>query len=394
MKLTIVKEQIIEGLQKAANIIPSRTGAAYLRSVWLKAEGDAVSILTTDANIEFVGTYPAEVTEGGLVGVQGRAFVDLIRQLPSGQIKLTLDEASGNLLLEQGRRKYKLPVNDQVWFQNFSAFPVEDAVTWSGDFLQDLVDRVSFCISDDDSSDAISCFYMRPVPAVDGAESAATLGRIEACGLNGHQFALTSFTHDELAARLPQEGILIQKKYLQELKKWLGGDEIELNITDKRLHLRTLDGRETFSVPRATYQYPDYMAFMSKLQGDDASILTIDRKEGMDALGRISIFNTDSDRCTYFELTSSEAVLTAQGQDVGSANESLEVAYDGEIPKIAFPTRNLMDIMGHFVSQKLHMTLTGTEGPCGIKGKDDSDYIVIIMPMKIAETSYYSEEDV
>ncbi|MEG2171840.1 MAG: DNA polymerase III subunit beta [Desulfovibrionaceae bacterium] len=384
MKLTIVKEQIIEGLQKAANIIPSRTGAAYLRSVWLKAEGSTVSILTTDANIEFVGTYPAEVTEEGLVGVQGRAFVDLIRQLPSGQIKLTLDSASGNLLLEQGRRKYKLPVNDQVWFQNFSEFPTEKAVVWSGDFLQDIVDRVSYCISDDDSSDAIACFYMRPVGE----------GRIECCGLNGHQFALNGFTHDDLAALLPSEGILIQKKYLQELKKWLGSDEIELNITEKRVHFRTIDGRETLSLPRATYQYPDYMAFMTKLQADGASALTIERKEGMDALGRISIFNTDSDRCTYFELTGTEAILSAQGQDVGSANESLEVVYSGNITKIAFPTRTLMDIMGHFVSQKLEMTLTGTEGPCGLTGKDDSDYTVIIMPMKITETSYYSEEDV
>lgn len=387
MKLTIVKEQIIEGLQKAANIIPSRTGAAYLRSIWLKAEGDSVSILTTDANIEFVGRYPAEIAEEGLVGVQGRAFVDLVRQLPGGHIKLTLDAATGNLLLEQGRRKYKLPANDQVWFQNFSEFPVENAVVWSGDYLQDLVDRVSFCISDDDSADAISCFYMRPV-----GETAE--GRIECCGLNGHQFALHAFTHDDLAKLLPQEGILIQKKYLQELKKWLGGDEIELNITEKRVHFRTIDGRETLSLPRATYQYPDYMAFMAKLEADGASTLTIDRKEGIEALGRISIFNSDSDRCTYFELAEAEASLSAQGQDVGSANESLEVTYNGDITKIAFPTRNLMDIMGHFVSQKLEMTLTGTEGPCGLKGKDDSDYIVIIMPMKIAETSYYSEEDV
>lgn len=388
MKLNIVKEQIVEGLQKAASILPTRTGAAYLRSVWLKAEGDMVSIMATDANIEFAGSYPAQVSEPGLVGVQGRAFVDLIRQLPSGNIQMTLDAASGNLLLEQGRRKYKLPVNDSVWFQNFSEFPTEGAVVWSGDFLQDILDRVTFCISDDDSMDAIACLFMKSVPGPDGNP-----GRIEVCGLNGHQFALVGFTHDDLAARLPQEGVLLQKKYLQELKKWLGSDEIELNITEKRVHLRTLDGKETLSLPRATHQYPDYMVFMDKLQGE-SSLLQLDRKEGVEALGRINIFNTDSDRCTYMDLSDGEAVLTAQGQDVGSANESLEVTYKGDIPRIAFPTRNLMEIMGHFASPKLDMVLTGAEGPCGISGKDDPDYTVIIMPMKIADTTYYSEEDV
>lgn len=384
MKLTVNKEQIIEGLLKAAAIIPAKAGAQYLRSIWLKAEEGSLSVMSTDANIEFTGRYPAEVAKPGLIGVQGRAFVDLVRQLPTGVLHLTLDEASGNLLLEQGRRTYKLPVSGAEWFQNFSAFPAENAVTWSGDFLQDILDKVGFCISDDDAMDAIACLCMKP----------RGNGRIDVCGLNGHQFALVSFTHDELAERLPESGMLIQKKYLQDIKKWLGVDEIELNITDKRLYLRSLDGAETLSLPRAAHEYPDYNIFMSKLASEDMHPMTLSRKEAIEALGRILIFNTESDRCTYMDLSAGEALLSAQGQDVGSANESLEVTYNGDIKRIAFPTRNLLDVLGHFVSAKIDMMLTGSEGPCGIRGADDADYTVIIMPMKVSETTYYSEEDV
>ena len=384
MKLTVNKEQIIEGLLKAAAIIPAKAGAQYLRSIWLKAEEGSLSVMSTDANIEFTGRYPAEVFKPGLIGVQGRAFVDLVRQLPTGVLHLTLDEASGNLLIEQGRRTYKLPVSGAEWFQNFSAFPAENAVTWSGDFLQDILDKVAFCISDDDAMDAIACLCMKP----------RGNGRIDVCGLNGHQFALVSFTHDELAERLPESGMLIQKKYLQDIKKWLGVDEIELNITDKRLYLRSLDGAETLSLPRAAHEYPDYNIFMSKLASEDMNPMTLARKETIEALGRILIFNTESDRCTYMDLSAGEALLSAQGQDVGSANESLEVAYNGDIKRIAFPTRNLLDVLGHFVSAKIDMMLTGSEGPCGIRGGDDTDYTVIIMPMKVSETTYYSEEDV
>ena len=384
MKLTVNKEQIIEGLLKAAAIIPAKAGAQYLRSIWLKAEEGSLSVMSTDANIEFTGRYPAEVAKPGLIGVQGRAFVDLVRQLPTGVLHLTLDEASGNLLIEQGRRTYKLPVSGAEWFQNFSAFPAENAVTWSGDFLQDILDKVAFCISDDDAMDAIACLCMKP----------RGNGRIDVCGLNGHQFALVSFTHDELAERLPESGMLIQKKYLQDIKKWLGVDEIELNITDKRLYLRSLDGAETLSLPRAAHEYPDYNIFMSKLASEDMNPMTLARKETIEALGRILIFNTESDRCTYMDLTAGEALLSAQGQDVGSANESLEVTYNGDIKRIAFPTRNLLDVLGHFVSAKIDMMLTGSEGPCGIRGGDDTDYTVIIMPMKVSETTYYSEEDV
>ncbi len=384
MKLTVNKEHIIDGLLKAVSVIPAKAGAQYLRSIWLKAEEGHISVMATDANIEFTGKYEAEVEKPGLVGVQGRAFVDLVRQLPSGLLHITADTTSGNMLLKQGRRTYKLPINGEEWFQNFSDFPTENAVTWSGDFLQDILDKITFCISDDDAMDAIACLYMKPYQN----------GNIDVCGLNGYLFALVSFTHDELASRLPQNGILIQKKYLQDIKKWLSPDEIELNITEKRLYFRNINKTETLSLPRAAYDYPDYSTFMSRLAAEDMHPMTLDRKEIMDALSRILIFNTENDRCTYMDISSSEVRLSVQGQEIGSADESIEVQYDGDISRIAFPTRNLLDVLGHFISAKVDMMLTESEGPCGIRGAEDANYTVIIMPMKISETAYYSEEDV
>jgi len=383
MKLKVLKEQIIEGLQKAAGVIPSKAGAAYLRSIWLRANAGSLSIMATDAEIEFTGTYPAEVDEEGLAGVQGRAFVDLVRQLPNGTISLSLDDAQANLLVEQGRRKYKLSVNSKDWFQEFTAYPEGESVTWTGGIFADYLDRVSFCISDEDLQDAMVCLCMKPKEN----------GRIDICGLNGHQFAIVSFIYDDLAARLPEQGLLIQKKYLQDIKKWLGEDEIELNMTDKRLFLRRLDGRELLSLPRALVEYPDYNVFMSKLTEDGVSRLEIPRKEAADCLGRIQVFNSDGDRCVFMDMKPEEVNFSAKGGDLGSASESLEADYKGSLDRIAFPTRNLMDIYGHFASDRIEMTLTGAEGPCGITGADDIGYTVVIMPMKIASASYYEEDE-
>ena len=379
MFFTVKKENIIEGLQKAASIIPSRSGAAFLRSVWIEAKDGILTIMATDANIEFTGTCPAEVKEEGLIGVNGRNVVDLIRRLPSGELKIKLDGSS--LIVEQGRRTYKLPANDPTWFQKLASFSSEGAVVWSGDFFQEIIDRVFFCISDEEATDALACLYMKPVGN----------GAIEVCGLNGHQFALTKFTHDDLSGLLPEEGVLVQRKYVAELRKWLGGDEIEVSITPKRLFVRSGNGQEMLSLPRAGYAYPDYSPFMARLAAPGASKLVLNRKDCLDALDRISIFNTESDRCTYFDITGNEVMLSAQGQDTGSANESLEASFEGDISRIAFPTKNLMEILTHYQSEDLLLTLTGVEGPCGITGKEDSDYTVLIMPMKISEEVYYEE---
>ncbi len=384
MYLKVFKEDVIDGLLKAANIIPAKTGAAYLRSIWLRAEGGTLQIFSTDSNIEFSGNYTAEVTEEGLAGVQGRAFVDLVKKMPAGEITLRLEEDSKNLLIEQGRKRYKLPVNEATWFQNFSDFPEANSVYWSGDFLQEVIDKISFCISDEDTMEAIACLSIKPKEDQ----------YIEACGLNGHQFSMQRFLNDELHALLPEDGILLQKKYLNELKKWLGGDEIELNIDNKRLFFRTGDKREVFTIPLSYYQYPDYNSFLSRLGCDDVTKLYVDRKPMIDALDRLLIFNTDNNRCTYFTFNGSEVELASQGQEVGIAKEYVDAEISGDIEKIAFPTRNLIEILNHYQSEKLTFILTGTEGPCGLRGSDDPEYTVIIMPMKIVEETYYSEEEV
>ena len=395
MQLTVFRNDIIDGLQKSSGIIPAKTGAAFLRTIWLEAQGSVLRILSTDSSLEFTGLYTAKVKEEGLCGVQGKSFFELVRKLPPGEIGLTLDAASGNLLIKQGSRRYKLPVSDRNWFQSFAPFPEEGAVMWSGDFLEEIIDRVTYCISDEDTMEAMACLFMRP---------AATPPKVEVCGLNGHQFSLVGFSEDNIQAMLPPEGILIQKKYVGELRRWLSSAEIELAISQKRLFFRAQvkdesdadsSKLETFSLPLSYYQYPDYNSFVSKLDTEDVSTLTIDRLELMDALDRVAIFTTDNNRCAYFVFQgSNELSLRSQGQEAGEASETLECTFAGSLPKVAFPTKDITEILGHFHSAKVSFALTGAEGPCGITGEEDPDSLVIIMPMKIVEETYYSEEDI
>ncbi len=400
MKVKFLKENLIRGFLSASSIIPQKSGTYYLRCLWFHAQNNTLSIMSTDSHVEFFGKYDAEVLEEGIIGVQGRSFVELIKQLPDGPMTLTVQTLENDvktLILEQGRKKYKLPINDGSWFQELSPFPVENAVVWSGDFFQEILDKILFCINDNDT-DGSGCLYMKPVylpealPNVDESQGMG-ISRIEMCGLNGHQFALKAFLHDELHAALPENGILLQKKHLDELKKWLTDEEIELAITEKRFHVRTLDGKEAMSIPRSTHIYHDYAFFLQRLQSD-YSVLTLQRDECIAALGRIAIFNVNADKCTYFDLSGTEAILTAQGQEVGSAKENIEITYEGNIERIAFPTRDLMEVMGHFKSTTLNMTLTDADGVCAVQGKDDPEYIVVIMPMRVVDTAYYNEEDV
>ncbi len=380
MYCILKKEEVIEGLSKAIGIIPLKSGSSFLRSLWLEARDNSIRIMATDSTTEFTGIYQAEVKKEGNVGVNAKAFVDLIKKLPNDEITLEYEEEERRLHIKQGRRNYKLSTADSTWFKPLDDFPEENSILWAGDLFQDLIDKTYFCISDDDSSEQLACFFMKKVDNL-----------INCCGLNGHQLAVAMFDNDDLANLLPENGLLLQKKYTAELRKWLAEDEIHINITENKLFLKNASGTEIVSFVRSDYNYPNHQAFLDRIKSGSPSILTVNRKEMVNALERIMIFNNDTDRCTYFDLSENELQLSAQGQEVGQAQEILEVKYEGDISKIAFPTRNLIDIIGHYKSEEIIFTFTGVESPCGVSGEQDNDYTVIIMPMKIASTNMYDE---
>ena len=81
MTIAINREHCVNGLQKASNITPAKAGAAMLRTMWIRTDREkkSISLMATDASTEYIGTYPAEVEEDGLVGVQAKSVTDLLR---------------------------------------------------------------------------------------------------------------------------------------------------------------------------------------------------------------------------------------------------------------------------------------------------------------------------
>ena len=380
MFIKIIKEDVIEGLQKSSSIIPVKTGAAFLRTIWLEAKGDRLKIRATDSNIEFTGNYPAIIGEEGLVGVQGKTFADLVRKLKPGEISLRLDDKT--LVVEQGKSKYCLPTSDSSWFQEFDSFPNENKVLLSGDILKDIINKVSYCISDDDTMEGMTCMSFK---AVDDEY-------IEICGLNGHQFALFKFQNENIHKILPEDGFLISKKFLGELKKWLSEDEIEISLSNRRLFFRTKDNTEIFSFPLSTYNFPNYHELLNKYENQFNSVLEINKNDLIDSLDRLIIFNSDTSS-TYFKLNENELLLYVEGNEIGEAYESLPCNYKGSINDIVLLTKDVIDILSHFDSETVKFYFSGKTDPCKIIGEEDYNYFVITMPVEIEEEIYYTEEE-
>lgn len=383
MHLQVTKDEIIDGLQKAANILPMKTGAAYLRTIWLRSNSGRLEILATDSSFEFTGTYSANIMKPGTVGVQGKNFSELIRRLPSGEITLRQEKEGGPLSIEQGRRKYKLPTSDAAWFQPFTPFPQEESVLWSGDFLKELIERIAFCTSDEESMMAMSCVNF----------SRLEQNGVEVCGLNGHQFATVEFKNPELYALIPENGFLISKKHLLEIRRLISGDEIEINLKDNKLFIRSDKQKEVLSVPLSSYIFPDYKKILSQYENQFESVLTINRQELINSLNRILLFNTAANKATILQLQPNDIAISSQGQDAGEACEHVTATYTGTLDSIALNTKSILDILSHFTGKEIRFEFSGAFSPCQVTSKEEENYIVVTMPVEIVEETFYPTEE-
>lgn len=385
MYLRIFKEDIIDGIMKATSIISQKAGAAYLRTLWLKAEDDKLEILSTDSNMEFIGKYKSNILEKGLVGVEGKKFSDLMRKLKPGEIIFKADQEKNIFFIQQDKRRYKIPTTESSWFPELTAFPPDNNVLWSGEMLKEIIDKLSFSISDDDTMGSMTCMKI--------SRGLETESEVEFCGFDVENMGLYTLKDDGIFNLIPEEGLLIPKRYLVELRKWLTPGEIELSISSDRFFIRTQDLSESISFPLSFEEFTDYRQILDSFSADLKSCLKVNRKELMDALDRVLIFSTEFNKSAVFVLSKDEVGIDSTAVETGEANEVLGCSYKGDISELVFNIKSLLEILGHFTSEEISIYLSGQVRPCKITGKDDPNYFVVTMPVEIQEETYYTEEE-
>ena len=95
MKFSVTKEKLLECLQQVQNVVSTRTTLPILSNVLLQANGNEISLTTTDLDVGVRGSFEAEVEKGGASTLPARRLFTIIRELPSSEI--SFDTCSNRL---------------------------------------------------------------------------------------------------------------------------------------------------------------------------------------------------------------------------------------------------------------------------------------------------------
>ncbi|NNG05303.1 MAG: DNA polymerase III subunit beta [Inquilinus sp.] len=372
MKLTIERAALLKGLGHVQSVVERRNTIPILSNVLMRAEAGTLGLTATDMDVEIVESVPAEVRGAGAITAPAHTLHDIVRKLPDGsQVELDATGEAGSMTLRAGRSTFRLgclPVED---FPSMTGGDLPVRFSLPAADLRMLIDRTRFAISTEETRYYLNGIYLH-------AGEAEGRPVLRAVATDGHRLARVEMALPEGAAGMP--GVIVPRKTTAELHKLTdeAAGDIAVELSDSKIKFAFDSVVLTSKLIDGTF--PDYERV---IPSDNDKSMEVDAKEFAAAVDRVSTISTEKSRAVKLGLGDGTLVLSATSAEQGSANEEVEMTYDGEPFEIGFNSRYLLDITQQIEGERAGFSVKDAGSPTIIRDVGDGSALYVLMPMRV-----------
>ncbi len=384
MKLQISKSQMLLGLQRVQNVVERRTTMPILSNALLKTEKNGLSLSATDLEVGIQSILPADIMEEGSITVKARSLLDIVRELPDTLIQFQTRE-NNRLEIKANKSVFNivgLPSEDFPEIPSFSSEEKQQFVRMNGQAVMAMLDKTLYAASTDEARYHLNGVYFETLEnTIEGADKGKKVFRMVAT--DAHRLSLVDNPEtlfDESAWKLFQDGIIVPRKGLNELRRLLseGKDDFFVTIRGKMLFVKR--DNIFLSMRLIEGKYADYRRIIPEKA---INTISVDREAFLASLKRISLMSSDKSRSLTFSLTPGVLQLSSQSPELGDANEEISIDYTGEEFKIGFNSRYLIDAVSTMEGKQIILEIRGKQNPGVIRSSDGPNHTSVVMPMRI-----------
>jgi DNA polymerase-3 subunit beta len=175
-------------------------------------------------------------------------------------------------------------------------------------------------------------------------------------------------------------GVLIPRKGIVELRRAIETREAPtaIGVHEGNFVLKADD--VGISVKLIDGQFPPYDQVIPK---DNERAFTVSRLGFLDALRRVSLMSSDKTSGVRIGIEKGKLRIESDNPDLGAAKEEIDVAYKGTPVQIGFNARYFIDLLGEIGTAEVRVELAGELDPAVVRPADGSDYVCVVMPMRL-----------
>ncbi|MFZ7124881.1 MAG: DNA polymerase III subunit beta [Desulfobacterales bacterium] len=373
MKFKIKKTDIQEVLGKVQGLAGRKTNLAITTNVLIRAQGSEISIIATDLETGFEGTYPAEVESEGAIALNAKKIFEIIKEFPSESVSFNEVE---NQWIEIGNGK----VEYHLMGMNPEEFPdnpsVEDAelVEVESDMLAGVIEKTLIVSGAGDDRRAHITGILYETREIDG-QIMARMVSTDGSRLSKADCQLIGAVKAETSA-----GVIVPKKGLNEIQKFLESTGT-VRIGFKGSNFIVKKEAETIIVRLLEGEFPQYESII--LKSDERHQVHLDKTAFLKMLRRMSILASDNYKGVVFKFDKDFLELSVSNPEIGEAKEDIGIEFDGQPFEVAFNPRFFIETLNVIDGDRVTLNLIDAESPCLVEDNQDSSYLSVIMPMRI-----------
>ncbi|MEQ3624519.1 MAG: DNA polymerase III subunit beta [Celeribacter sp.] len=372
MKISIERGTLLKAVSQAQSVVERRNTIPILANVLIEAEGETVSFRATDLDIEVVDKALAQVERAGAITVSAVTLHEIVRKLPDGAlVRLSNDGVSDRLMVEAGRSSFSLTTLPR------EDFPIMATSEYAANFvapakvLRRLFDKSKFAISTEETRYYLNGVYMHVSDGEDGQV-------LRCVATDGHRLARIDAPLPDGADGMP--GVIVPRKTVNELRKLLDDDDIEIavSVSDTKVRFATPEITLTSKVIDGTF--PDYTRVIPM---GNTRKLEVDAAEFAKAVDRVATVSSERSRAVKLSLDEDRLILSVNAPDSGAAEEELAVAYGDEKLEIGFNAKYLLEIASQVDRENAVFMFNSSGDPTLMREGSDTSAVYVVMPMRV-----------
>ncbi|MCI5587244.1 MAG: DNA polymerase III subunit beta [Lachnospiraceae bacterium] len=363
MNILCDKSKLIEGINIVLKAVPGKSTMAILECIVIDVKENTIKLIANDLQLGIETTIEGNIIEEGSVSVNAKIFSDIIRKLPSDDVKITVDE-NFTVLIECGKAKFNIAAKSTEEFPFLPSIIKDNNIQISQFTLKDVIRQTVFSISDNENTKVMTGELFE----VNGST-------LKVVSLDGHRISIRKV---DLKKEYENISVIIPGKTLIEISKILNGgldDEVNIFFTDKHV-LFEFDN----TVVLSRLIEGEYYKIDKMLSTDYETKITVNKKEMLECIDRTTLLLKESDKKPVIIDIKDNSMGFAMNSSVGSMAEEIDAEKEGKDILIGFNPRFLIDALRVIDEEEITLYMINPKAPCFIRDKDET-YIYLILPV-------------
>ncbi len=375
MEIKINSSDLLKALSHIHGIVEVRHTLPILSNIILQAKDGELILSSTNLDIYCSDKIKADVFKIGEISVSAVTFFEIVKRLPSGSdVMMTMEEGENEIILKCGRSKFNLSTLRTDDFPIISDSDLSTNFVLSADELIRIIDKTKFAISNEETRYYLNGIFLHKADR-------NSIQFLRAVATDGHRLAQYDIPLPQGAEEIT--GIIIPKKTIFELRKVLddANGDVSVSLNENKIKFTFNQLKIISKVIDGTF--PDYTKVIPQNNDKNFKTNNSELKNAIDRVSAVAANEETKSKAIKLSLENNKLNLSVESQSKGSANEIIDISYDGDRVDIGFNSKYIIDICNEVDGEEVDISLLDSVSPAIVLDKTDENLFFVLMPMRI-----------